>query len=102
MLSVHHRYYVSGRMPWEYPDWCFKTLCKQCHEGAHDLGLGRLEGQPVPCEDTFETTLNFLGAGDASLESDIWDLAVEISMLAQAIGRSQAIQVATNAVNQLR
>lgn len=25
-LHVHHRYYISGRKPWEYPDWCFMAF----------------------------------------------------------------------------
>ena len=31
-LQVHHRYYVSGRDPWNYPGWCFMTLCDKCHD----------------------------------------------------------------------
>jgi len=31
-LHVHHRYYVSHRMPWEYPDFCYQVLCASCHE----------------------------------------------------------------------
>lgn len=31
-LAVHHRYYVSGRQPWEYPMAAFRTLCVDCHE----------------------------------------------------------------------
>lgn len=31
-LHVHHRYYVSGRLPWEYPDFCFMALCESCHQ----------------------------------------------------------------------
>lgn len=30
-LCVHHRYYISNREPWEYPDFCFLTLCQDCH-----------------------------------------------------------------------
>jgi hypothetical protein len=30
-LQVHHRYYIKGREPWEYPDGCLVTLCKTCH-----------------------------------------------------------------------
>ena len=32
MLHVHHRYYVSRRKPWEYPNWALVTVCKDCHE----------------------------------------------------------------------
>jgi len=35
-LNVHHRYYVKGRMPWDYPDFCLITLCSSCHEIQHD------------------------------------------------------------------
>jgi hypothetical protein len=31
-LNVHHCYYESGLMPWEYPDDALKTLCQDCHE----------------------------------------------------------------------
>lgn len=35
-LHVHHRYYISGRDPWEYPDWCYEVKCKSCHQHDHD------------------------------------------------------------------
>jgi len=31
VLHVHHRYYVGGRKPWEYPSWALVTLCEACH-----------------------------------------------------------------------
>lgn len=31
-LHVHHRYYVSGRYAWEYPDFCYLSLCADCHK----------------------------------------------------------------------
>ncbi len=31
-LQIHHKKYVRGRMPWEYDDWDFTTLCEHCHE----------------------------------------------------------------------
>jgi hypothetical protein len=34
-LHVDHVYYVSGRKPWEYPEWALRTLCEQCHEIRH-------------------------------------------------------------------
>jgi hypothetical protein len=37
-LTVHHFYYVSGRMPWEYPGGSMATMCRKCHfEGHEDL-----------------------------------------------------------------
>jgi len=31
-LHVHHRYYIKGRDPWDYPDEALVTLCEECHE----------------------------------------------------------------------
>jgi len=31
-LQVHHRYYDKDKLPWEYDDDCFITLCNDCHE----------------------------------------------------------------------
>jgi hypothetical protein len=31
-LSVHHRYYIKGREPWDYPLQLLITLCQPCHE----------------------------------------------------------------------
>lgn len=30
-LHVHHAYYVAGRLPWNYPDSSYLTVCKNCH-----------------------------------------------------------------------
>lgn len=35
-FQVHHRYYLRGRKPWEYPDDALACLCERCHAG---LGL---------------------------------------------------------------
>lgn len=29
---MHHKYYLRGRKPWEYPDAALQSLCKECHE----------------------------------------------------------------------
>lgn len=35
VLQVHHKRYVEGRKPWEYPyDACY-TLCSGCHAAEH-------------------------------------------------------------------
>jgi len=31
-LHVHHRIYVRGRDPWDYPSCSLVTLCEDCHE----------------------------------------------------------------------
>lgn len=34
-LDVHHKYYLDGKMAWEYPDAALITLCHPCHENFH-------------------------------------------------------------------
>lgn len=35
-MHVHHMYYTSGLLPWEYPDSSLITLCPFCHKTEHD------------------------------------------------------------------
>ena len=35
-LHVHHKVYKNGFEVWEYTDEYLETLCKTCHEKAHD------------------------------------------------------------------
>jgi len=35
-LTVHHFYYVTGRMPWEYPNGSMATMCRNCHFECHE------------------------------------------------------------------
>lgn len=30
-LALHHRFYVRGRRPWEYPDWALEFRCGRHH-----------------------------------------------------------------------
>jgi 5-methylcytosine-specific restriction endonuclease McrA len=34
-LNIHHKYYVQGSMPWEYPNDALITLCEDCHKKRH-------------------------------------------------------------------
>ncbi len=40
MLSVHHRYYIWGRDPWDYTDDLLVTLCQSCHNEEHSYEDG--------------------------------------------------------------
>lgn len=31
-LHIHHRHYINGRKPWDYPDTLLVTLCHKCHK----------------------------------------------------------------------
>lgn len=35
-LNVHHRYYIVGNKPWEYPNDALVTLCHKCHKREHE------------------------------------------------------------------
>lgn len=35
-LQVHHKYYESDKLPWEYPDKALVTLCSTCHKKEHE------------------------------------------------------------------
>lgn len=34
-LHVHHLYYISGNMAWDYPENALITLCIKCHKEWH-------------------------------------------------------------------
>lgn len=36
-LHVHHREYIEGRLPWEYPLSSLETLCARCHAAEHGI-----------------------------------------------------------------
>lgn len=42
-LNVHHRWYISGRAPWEYPDIALTTLCDECHKGHPEEDQPKVE-----------------------------------------------------------
>lgn len=37
VLQIHHKEYLPGKMPWEYPYEMCETLCKGCHAGEHGI-----------------------------------------------------------------
>lgn len=37
VLQVHHKRYIAGRRPWEYPHSECETLCKGCHAEEHGI-----------------------------------------------------------------
>jgi len=37
VLQVHHKQYIKGNSPWEYPLELCETLCKGCHASEHGI-----------------------------------------------------------------
>lgn len=35
-LHAHHKIYLRGRLPWDYPDELLECLCDPCHAAAHE------------------------------------------------------------------
>lgn len=72
-LHVHHRYYIPGRMPWEYPEWAYMTLCFECHD---------LKKEPLRYEDgavvlrSWEISIGVIGKAKA-WKLACWKLARE-------------------------
>jgi uncharacterized protein YdaU (DUF1376 family) len=43
-LHIHHKQYIQGRDPWDYPDHLLVTLCKACHKQKHSIVLVSASG----------------------------------------------------------
>lgn len=37
ILQIHHTFYISGKMPWEYDINDMRVLCRTCHQKIHDI-----------------------------------------------------------------
>jgi hypothetical protein len=51
-LHIHHRIYRKGKMPWDYEDHIFVTLCEDCHKNAEETKENLLLSIGInPCRD---------------------------------------------------
>jgi hypothetical protein len=46
-LHVHHKRYINGRMPWQYPVSAFLVLCDRCHKKEHEDRRGESKEDKV-------------------------------------------------------
>lgn len=37
VLQIHHTFYMSGKMPWEYDIDDMRVLCRTCHQRIHNI-----------------------------------------------------------------
>ena len=37
ILQIHHTFYISRKMPWEYDIKDMRVLCKKCHQRIHNI-----------------------------------------------------------------
>lgn len=77
-LHVHHRYYMSGREPWEYPDAALITLCEPCH---------REFGETSKCWKNvgWECLVNSFGVRSSNVA---WEILASIDAAKKATGES--------------
>lgn len=88
-LNVHHDYYVSGRMPWEYPDFSLKTLCYDCHSSLHE----RVDDEPF-LELWWESFSDWLDTNcPTGYGGDLWYIMAELSMTLEKIKPEQMIDL---------
>ena len=74
-LNVHHLYYISGREPWQYPDWSLKCLCKNCHKDRHEKSDELEDGEYE--QEMFEYIFGFMHDGKDG--DDVWHIATTIA-----------------------
>lgn len=36
-VTVHHKYYIEDRDPWDYPTDAFQVLCNNCHQAINNM-----------------------------------------------------------------
>lgn len=83
-LHVDHAYYISGRKPWQYPNWSLTTLCKECHKGKHEVA-----DDDEPREE-WEDAMGFLLIGTTLPHvglAGVWDIACQIGMMISALNK---------------
>ena len=55
-LRLHHKYYIKGKKPWDYPDEALMTLCDSCHERFH-------QNNSVPIKNLIGSVIGFVPKG---------------------------------------
>jgi len=51
VLQVHHKKYISGRLPWDYASKDCMTLCRSCHASEHGIIRPKFNWQYLGDED---------------------------------------------------
>ncbi|MGL4452401.1 MAG: hypothetical protein ACRCTZ_14610, partial [Sarcina sp.] len=72
-LHVHHSFYISGKMAWEYEDYQLNVLCKWCHckiHGNHDKISDKTNSEKQK-DKMFSLCLGYTKVSKHVLSSDI-------------------------------
>jgi hypothetical protein len=64
ILHVHHKYYVKGKLAWEYPNEALVCLCQTCHQELHNNTIIKVyENEKMDLEIKLTTCKKCKGCG---------------------------------------
>lgn len=64
ILHVHHKYYVKGKLAWEYPNEALVCLCQTCHQELHNNTIIKVyENEKMDSEMELTTCKKCNGSG---------------------------------------
>jgi hypothetical protein len=77
VLQIHHKSYIQGKLPWEYPYELCETLCKGCHAAEHGIVSPFIGWRCVGHEDLGDLSGNCELCGNEIrhvflIEHDLW------------------------------
>lgn len=78
-LNVHHSYYVTGRDPWEYPEFSLLTLCRDCHTERHSP-RSFPDGTYYPPFMEWERAIEMLAGKDPRKAEQLYEIGANASM----------------------
>jgi 5-methylcytosine-specific restriction endonuclease McrA len=70
-LHVHHRWYESGRKPWEYPNEALVTYCEDCHSQMTAINRSIREKLKMLNDYGLERVLGYLNGIFLQSEEDV-------------------------------
>lgn len=56
VLQVHHKRYLAGSKPWEYPHYLCETVCSGCHAAKHGIIPPKSDWEYVGWDDLEDLT----------------------------------------------
>lgn len=68
-LHVHHRYYIKGKMPWEYPSDALQVLCDICHRNEHEKD-GRISTDIRPIRSIRQVMVDYIESMQKKLKGN--------------------------------
>lgn len=79
-LNVHHKVYRKGKMPWDYEDDVFVTLCEDCHKVAEEQKerVLLMMGRSAFVDDQIAFASELIGSNSTKNRSDqvkfLWEI----------------------------